>query len=395
MPHHVPTQTHWARIFLLWCCGLTASMQFAKVAVVFKDFLTAYAVTPAELGWCLSIVGMVGLIFGVAAGLFAHALGFRRLLLVGLGLGAVLSILQTFMLPYPLFFMTRMLEGLSHLIIIVIAPILITACSAPQHRSITMGLWSTFFGAGFVVASIFAPVLVHQFGVHGVLVVHACLISAMWLAVFVTLHADETEEAAAHLPKLSVLLRQHKEVYSHLNTMMPGLCFMCYTATSVSLMTFIPQFAGEDSLWLAPLLPLMSMLGTFSAGWLAQSWFTPIRLSTWAFTLVALTGAVFWLCLVLGVRVAPAALVLMFLGGVSGGSAFALIPYLSHARQFQVRANGALAQLANMGSTIGPPIFASVITALNIHGLMLPLIVFALIGIFISISAGRTLHHHV
>ncbi|AXF86605.1 hypothetical protein DTO96_102360 [Ephemeroptericola cinctiostellae] len=394
MPQNSPMHTHWPRIALLWLCGLAAAMQFAKVSLGFDDLLAFYAVTPAQLGWSLSIVGMSGLLFGVTAGLFAHAVGFRRLLLMGLGLGAVLSLLQTLMLPYPLFFITRLLEGVSHLVIIVIAPILITANSAPQHRSITIGLWSTFFGAAFALTSLCAPSIVAHFGVRGLLVAQAMFISMMWLLVRLTLKTDGHEQDTCHLPKISTLFRQNIEVYQQFKAILPGLSFMCYTATSVSLMTFIPKFVGDDRAWLAPLLPVLSILGTFSAGWLAQSLIPPFRLLASAFFSVAAAGVVFFMSVQAGVGVSAVALVLMFLGGLSGGASFALIPYLSHDKWFQVRANGALAQLANVGSTVGPPLFAGAISHFGVQGLVLPLVCFALSGVCVVLCAVRYLHRH-
>ena len=394
MPQNAPTHTHWLRIALLWLCGLAAAMQFAKVSLGFDGLLAFYAVTPAQLGWSLSIVGMSGLLFGVTAGLFAHAVGFRRLLLMGLGLGAMLSLLQTLMLPYPLFFITRLLEGVSHLVIIVIAPILITANSAPQHRSITIGVWSTFFGAAFALTSLCAPVVLAHFGVQGLLVAQAMFISMMWLLVWLTLKTDGHEQAVHHLPKVSTLFRQNIEVYRQFKAILPGLSFMCYTATSVSLMTFIPNFVGDDRDWLAPLLPVLSIMGTFSAGWLAQSLIPPFRLLAGAFIGVAAAGVLFFIGVQSGGEVSTIALVLMFLGGLSGGASFALIPFLSHEKGFQVRANGALAQLANVGSTIGPPLFAGAISHFGAQGLAFPLVCFAVLGACVVVCAVRYLHRH-
>lgn len=131
--------THWPRIFVLWLCGIFAAMQFSKISFAFEALQHGYGVTPAKMGLILSTVGMMGLVFGVTVGLFAHAIGYRRLLLVGLGLGTVVAWVQSLMLPYPLFLLTRVLEGASHLAVVVAAPTLTAASCAPRHRSIAMG----------------------------------------------------------------------------------------------------------------------------------------------------------------------------------------------------------------------------------------------------------------
>ena len=87
--------THWPRVLTLWLCGVAAAMQFSKVSFAFQALQTTYGATPAAMGWILSTVGMVGLVLGVTMGLCAPAIGYRRLLLVGMGLGAVLAGVQS------------------------------------------------------------------------------------------------------------------------------------------------------------------------------------------------------------------------------------------------------------------------------------------------------------
>ena len=53
------TDTRWSRVLVLWGCGILAGMQFAKVSVAFQDLQALYGVTPAQMGWVLSTVGMV------------------------------------------------------------------------------------------------------------------------------------------------------------------------------------------------------------------------------------------------------------------------------------------------------------------------------------------------
>jgi len=57
----------------------------------------------------------------------------------------------------------------------------------------------------------------------------------------------------------------------------------------------------------------------------------------------------------------------------------------------QARANGALAQLGNLGSTLGPPVFAGLIAAWGTAGLALPVVVFALLGAATAMSGIRRL----
>lgn len=381
--------THWPRIWLLWTCGVLAGMQFAKIAVAFDALQARYDTTPERIGLALSTVGMVGLVCGVVVGLMAPAIGYRRLLLAGLGLGAALSAVQSLMLPYPWLMATRVFEGASHLAVVVAAPTLIAASCAPQHRSVAMGLWSTFVGVAFAMCAATGHWFITHAGLGRFFLLHA---SGMVVAFMVCARALEqapAEHAAPRWPSLPTLVRQHLQTYVRLRTALPGLCFFCYTVMAIALMTFLPLAAGNDRPWLAVVLPLVVMAGSLCAGWTAQHRLSPLRLVPLAFGGVAVAGLAVWWCLVAGNTIAPAALVLMFMAGMAGGASFALVPYLSAESLVHARANGAIAQMGNLGSTCGPPLFAAGLTHFGPAGLGAPVVVFATIGMVLSLWAAR------
>ena len=381
--------THWPRIFVLWLCGIFAAMQFSKISFAFEALQHGYGVTPAKMGLILSTVGMMGLVFGVTVGLFAHAIGYRRLLLVGLGLGTVLASVQSLMLPYPMFLLTRVLEGASHLAVVVAAPTLTAASCAPRHRSIAMGLWSTFFGVAFALTALVGGAVMARYGANGLLRLHAAGMGLMLVVAWLFLRADAEPTGQRNWPRPSALPGHHRQIYTHLATALPGLCFFCYTVMAVTLLTFIPQLAGPDRTWLAVALPLMGTGGAFCAGWLAQYWLSPLRLLRIAFGGVGLAGLGVWLCSSMGTGIAPAAVPLMFMAGLAGGAAYALVPYLSGDSLLHARANGAIAQMGNLGSTLGPPLFAALMVPLGLLGLVLPVVCFALLGVGLASCSAR------
>lgn len=373
--------TPWPRVITLWLCGVLAAMQFSKVSFAFQALQAAYGATPAAMGWILSTVGMVGLVFGVTVGLVAPALGYRRLLLLGMGLGAALAGVQALAPPFALLWLTRLLEGVSQLAVVVAAPTLIMQHSAPRHRTIAMGLWSTFVGVAFALTAAGGGWVLAQFQLSGLLLAHAIGMAAMFVAVLCMLPPDGV---AQPWPRLADLPRLHARIYSQWATALPGCCFFFYTVTAIALLTFIPQQAGADRPWLAVVLPLVSIAGTFSAGWLAQSVLAPAWLVRAAFAGVALAGLVLGGFLGMGWPIAPVALLLVYLVGLAGGASFALIPSLSQVPAVQARATGAVAQMGNLGSTLGPPVFAYAIANLGGAGLVLPALVFALLGLCLA-----------
>ncbi|MFN7599188.1 MAG: MFS transporter, partial [Cereibacter sp.] len=135
-------------VLALSAAGLGAAAQFGKISVIF-DLLVADYGTPGRVAFMVSIVGLVGLVFGTTAGIFGQRIGLRRVLLGALLLGAALSAFQALLPPYPVMMASRILEGASHLGIVVAGPVLIAQTAPQRHQGLAMTLWSSFFGLSF------------------------------------------------------------------------------------------------------------------------------------------------------------------------------------------------------------------------------------------------------
>jgi MFS transporter, AAHS family, 3-hydroxyphenylpropionic acid transporter len=377
-------------------------MQFAKIAVAFGDLQARYSASAASIGWILSTVGMVGLVMGVTMGLIAPRVGYRRLLVGGLALGAVLAGVQTAMLPWPLFWLTRVFEGASHVAVVVAAPTLMASAAAQRHRAIAMGLWSTFVGLAFAIAGLFGGPLIVLGGLPLLFSAHALFMALMALAVLRWVPTDVlsgaiptlNRGAALHgLARLPQLLRAHATIYTRWTTALPGLGFLCYTSMAMALLTFLPRHGGESHLLLAAVLPMIGVAGTFSAGWIAQYWVTPLVLVRMAFTLVVIMAVALAAATALNCGFVVIALGLMYCTGLAGGSVFSLIPALNPESALQAEASGAVAQMGNLGSTLGPPMFALALGSFGVYGLVAAVVVCAGCGLGLGTWGGIRQRH--
>ena len=95
-------------IFAIWAAGLGAAAQFGKISVAYEALGRAYAAQAGiGIGVMVSIVGMVGLIFGTTAGLLVARIGARRAMVGALALGAAVSAVQMLFPPYPVMMVSR------------------------------------------------------------------------------------------------------------------------------------------------------------------------------------------------------------------------------------------------------------------------------------------------
>lgn len=365
-------QTAWLEIFLLWFAGISAAMQFAKFSVSYNELLTYYQAGPTLTGAAISVVGTIGLIFGVTAGLIAGKIGYRKVLIGALILGALLSFVQSLLPTFEIVMATRVLEGFSQLGVVVAAPTMIAKLSAARHRSITMGLWGTFFGVAFALTGLFGKSLISHFELSGLYFTHGLLMGGMAIALIALLDKNEQRYHSGSVASNEPYFKKLGKIYRTPQTLLPGLVFVFYTCTLVSLLTYIPNFIESDSLraTMQVILPLLSTAGTFIAGTLSQYAMRPQRVAQVAYAGLACGALVLFsnlsspmaFCLVVGQMV--------LFAGLIPGAALAMIPRLARNSDEQANGYGLIAQLGNLGATVGPPSFATLITAYGLNGLV-------------------------
>jgi predicted MFS family arabinose efflux permease len=387
----VKPNTQWLEVILLWVAGISAAMQFAKFSVSFDTLLNHYQTTATLTGAALSAVGLVGLVFGVSAGMIASRVGYLKVLVGALLLGGCLSFIQSFLPPFNVLFITRILEGLSQLGVVVAAPTLIAKLSAPQHKALTMGIWGTFFGVAFAVSGWAGKSLLDQYGLSTLFLSHGILISTIGIMLLVILRKNPVLDLVPAANNQGRFFSQMMRIYRNPRALLPSFVFLFYTCTLVSVLTYVPGLISEVSLqkWMLVLLPLITTSGTFLAGAIAQYWMRPQRVALVAYAGVAVSALVLSLigdtallfCLVVGVMV-------LFLGMVPG-AALAMIPALARNPGEQAQSYGLMAQFGNIGGTMGPPTFATVMAVYGLSGLVVLVLCVCCFGILFSLLAGR------
>lgn len=80
-------KTDWLSVIVLWFAGIGAAMQFAKFSVSFDHLQEIYNAEAAHIGLAVSMVGAVGIFFGVASSVLAVRFGYIKTLITALALG--------------------------------------------------------------------------------------------------------------------------------------------------------------------------------------------------------------------------------------------------------------------------------------------------------------------
>ena len=353
-----------AIVAAIWFAGLGAAAQFGKASLLFSDLAARYGdvAGPAGVGLIVSIVGFVGLVFGTTAGIAITRAGLARTLVAALWLAAAVALVQVGLPSYPVMVALRVVEGMSHLAIVVAGPTLIAAVTPPRLIGAAMTLWSSFFGVSYTALALLAPPVVATYGAGGLILGHAGWFAfcAIVLGVLLRGVAPPIRGSAGQ----GGLLARHVAIYRSPRIAAPALGFVFYTILYVALLTLVPPLLpGEAGRTAAVAMPALSILVSLTLGVWLLGRIGPVRLVQWGFALAFLAAPPLALAASSPVLALAAALAVSAGLGLVQGASFATIPALNPDPADRTLAAGAIAQMGNVGTVLGTPILAALIAA--------------------------------
>lgn len=364
-------------VVLLWCAGLGAAAQFGKISILYEPLRATYGGNgEVALGLVVSIVGMVGLIFGTTAGLLVARIGPRRAIVAALAAGAAMSALQALMPAYPLMLASRVIEGASHLAIVVVGPTMIATLAPENRRPLAMTLWSSFFGVTYAILALIGP---HVSGA-GLFLGHAGYMALLAVVLAATLPPDP------RLPPSPIgnLAAQHAEIYASPRLAAPAMGFCCYTFLYVAILTLLPPETPETHRALiAAGMPLVSIAVSLTLGVWLLGRMSAVRLVQAGYAVAVPGFLILWAFWGQGAGMVAGGFLLSGALGIVQGASFASIPELNASAQDRARAAGAVAQLGNLGTTTGTPVLAALLASAGPAGLTVAAVVLCAVGIAI------------
>lgn len=357
-----------ALVIAIWLAGLGAAAQFGKISVGYDLLGLAYpAHARVGIGFMVSIVGLVGLILGTTAGLLVARVGPRRAILMALVLGGGVSAVQAMLPPWPVIMASRVLEGVSHLAIVVVGPTAIAGLASGRWQGLAMTLWSSFFGVTYAVLALIAPWVLGQGGLPALFLGHAGWMTGCAALLAVLMPADPSQPVRTG-PRRG-LLAEHLAIYASPFLAAPATGFVFYTLIYVALLTLLPTaFPQEWRGIVGAGMPLVSIAVSLTLGVWALRRVAAVRLAQGGFAVGFCAMVGLWLCWPLPAVAAGFAMLMAAAMGIAQGASFAAIPQILQTPEDRARASGAIAQLGNLGTTTGTPLLAAMVAAMGPAG---------------------------
>ena len=359
------THTDWPVIAVLFTAGLVAAMQFGKVAPIMGDVQQAFGLDLIGAGFAVSILGLIGLVFGVAAGAVVAAIGFKHALMIALFGGAIMAGLGAIAPNGIVFLATRLAEGFSHLLIVVAAPALMTAHSTRADMPFVLAIWGCFFGFGFGIMSLIAPEIMALGGWRTLLGAHAAAVGLTGVALVIVLTRSKYKEATFPLPKLSGLIAAHDNLYRSGAPLILAVLFAAYTMPFLAVLTFLGRYLVEVQGWSAAAtgsfiagMTVVNLIATLMVGALVR-WgvnFKPAMIAS--FIILAASLAAIFILQPGDIAIAALTIIAMIAFGMMPGYVFVTVPQVAPDAARGAMTYGGIAQFGNLGTFAGTPLFA-------------------------------------
>ena len=369
-------RSDWFLILLVFVIGLNAAAQVIKISLTLHPLSIEFNRSLPEISILVSLVGLISILFGLVTGNIVAAFGARRVMLIALLIGAFTSLLEALLPQFLLMSILRLIEGFSHLALVVAAPAMLAHVANDRDRPIAMALWATFFGMAFAIGTVIVPKLLAWGGLQLLFASHGFFL--LILTLLLAWRAPYSKKMSLNLKFLST----HFTTYSTPELCTPGLGFVFYTFIYVAFLTFLPDVVSHQSwqFW----LPLLSLTATLLAGWLAR-FLNVLTISLTGFSMIVAGGFAVLANFELAIWI-------MFIGlGLVPAAQFAMIPALNVTEADRAIASGAIAQMGNIGTASGTPVFAILIVWGGPNYLLLSILIAAGTGFLTVFLLSRYL----
>ena len=348
-------------------------MQLGKVPPTLPDIRADLAVSMIVAGWTASLITVLAVGLGIAAGIFADRIGYRRVIIHCLGLLAVGSLLGAVADSACILLASRVVEGIGFVGLVVATPSLIARSTRARDRRLALGAWAAYMPIGMAVMAALASLLLAPLGWRGLWLANAIVI-VLFLLLFVPGTYDGAPERVFRAGRRT--WRDARMTATRPGPWLLGFCFTAIAAQWMGIMAWLPTFLIDTqgrSTAAAAALAALVMIANAPASVIGV-WLVDRNVPRWLLLLsvpgiMGLLGLAIFLDVVADDLKLPVIFIYSFMGGMPAGVIFSSAPLHAPAPDQLATVNGIIIQGANLGNLAGPPTLAAVfILAGGWHG---------------------------
>jgi len=353
--------TRWGVVVIAMLAAVIAAGHVGKLPPALPEIRAELGLDIVAAGWLASIFSATGMISAIVFGAVASRLNPWRTAITGLvlltasGLGGALAASSAQL------FVSRFLEGLGFLAVVVAAPSLIASATSGRERGMALGFFAAYMPAGVSIMIFAAPAAFYLGGWRLLWIAVASLTAtgALLMAAIGRTQGIPSQARAVPWSTIGQALAQPGP------WLMAG-CFALYGAQLYALITWMPTFMIEErgadpavASALTAMIVVANGICSFFGGWLLHRGAAP-----WAMIVVA--GAAMAISAFTAFSGAMpdavrylASLTLCGAGGVVAAASFASAPLFAATPAQTGVLNGLIVQASNLAQFAGPTALAT------------------------------------
>ncbi len=360
--------------FFLFFVGVSAALHIWKLAPALPELQQELQLSLVESGFLLSSVQIAGMSLGLVIGLFAERIGLRRCILIGMSIVVLGSILTTVTSQSTIVLLSRALEGMGFLMVVLPVPALFKRLVTAQQLSRIMGLWGCYMPTGTVIILLAGSWLLTLGSWRMLWLILAALSAVMLLLSWWIIPSDRQTAPAGQAvsgSRATSLISMVSTTLRSGRVWLVALIFCFYAAQWAGVIGFLPTIymEGDISVTLAGFLTAWvagaNVIGNLGAGKLLQKKYKPQHL-LWSGFITMMLCAVVAFGIGASLPVQFAAIVLFSaVGGLIPATCFYLAVNSAPTPQTTSSTVGWVQQLSSMGQFFGPPAIALAVNSLG------------------------------
>ncbi|OKB64995.1 MFS transporter [Serratia marcescens] len=388
-----PDTTPWAAVVNVLFAGIAAALHVGKATIALPALQAQFGRSLEALSGVISAFPFVGVFGGIAAGLLVRRWGDRRLLALGLLIISAASLAGATLHDFAGLIVSRFVEGLGFVIVVVAAPAVLNRIVAPAQRSLVFGIWSTFMPAGIAISLFIGPHLAgwQQSWLAGAALT---LLAALLLPLTTPRRAADAHTPPLQLRQaLATLLRARQPL-------LLALMFAAYNLQFFSVMTFLPIFLMQRiGLSLAAAggvsaaAVAANILGNLAAGVLLSRGLRASRLLAATSLLIGGIGVGIFLPMTPNGLLIPLCFLFCAIAGILPATILAATPTATAEPTLLPLSLGLVMQGNYLGQVIGPVALSAIVAAAGWAAPAWLVLAAALLGALLALAFGRRRPH--
>jgi predicted MFS family arabinose efflux permease len=353
--------TRWGVVVIAMLAAVIAAGHVGKLPPALPGIRAELGLDIVAAGWLASIFSATGMMSAIVFGAVASRLNPWRTAITGLvlltasGLGGALAASSAQL------FVSRFLEGLGFLAVVVAAPSLIASATSGRERGMALGFFAAYMPAGVSIMIFAAPAALYLGGWRLLWIAVASLAAtgALLMAAIGRTQGIPSQARAVPWSTIGQALAQPGP------WLMAG-CFALYGAQLYALITWMPTFMIEErgadpavASALTALIVVANGICSFFGGWLLHRGAAPWAMIVVAGAAMAISAFVAFSGAMPDAVRYLASLTLCGAGGVAAAASFASAPLFAAMPAQTGVLNGLIVQASNLAQFAGPTALAT------------------------------------